>query len=115
MLAKHDENYMPPEVGRGALKAKGVKLGEGATHPRCRSRGRQAGQRAQIASLRNSGRSSPLIARAWHFALILALVVAVVQTTVPAWGVRVGDSRLMAIGAIGGAGATRLTDVSFLG
>ena len=32
MLAKHDENYMPPEVA-SALKAKGVKLGEGATHP----------------------------------------------------------------------------------
>ncbi|MCB1522096.1 MAG: cytochrome c maturation protein CcmE [Hyphomicrobiaceae bacterium] len=31
VLAKHDENYMPPEVAE-ALKAKGVKLGEGATH-----------------------------------------------------------------------------------
>ncbi|MEQ1578923.1 MAG: cytochrome c maturation protein CcmE [Hyphomicrobium sp.] len=29
VLAKHDENYMPPEVAK-ALKAKGVKLGEGA-------------------------------------------------------------------------------------
>lgn len=32
VLAKHDENYMPPEVA-AALKEKGVKLGEGATHP----------------------------------------------------------------------------------
>ncbi|MGE0764909.1 MAG: cytochrome c maturation protein CcmE [Hyphomicrobiaceae bacterium] len=32
VLAKHDETYMPPEVAK-ALKAKGVKLGEGATHP----------------------------------------------------------------------------------
>ncbi len=32
VLAKHDENYMPPEVA-DSLKAKGVKLGEGATHP----------------------------------------------------------------------------------
>lgn len=31
VLAKHDENYMPPEVAE-ALKAKGVKLGEGARH-----------------------------------------------------------------------------------
>lgn len=31
VLAKHDENYMPPEVA-DALKAKGVKLGEGAKH-----------------------------------------------------------------------------------
>lgn len=29
VLAKHDENYMPPEVAQ-ALKAKGVKLGAGA-------------------------------------------------------------------------------------
>ena len=32
VLAKHDENYMPPEVAK-ALKEKGVKLGKGATHP----------------------------------------------------------------------------------
>ncbi|MGE0701609.1 MAG: cytochrome c maturation protein CcmE [Hyphomicrobiaceae bacterium] len=32
VLAKHDENYMPPEVAK-ALEAKGVKLGQGAVHP----------------------------------------------------------------------------------
>lgn len=32
VLAKHDETYMPPEVAK-ALKEKGVKLGEGASHP----------------------------------------------------------------------------------
>lgn len=32
VLAKHDENYMPPEVAK-SLKEKGVKLGEGAEHP----------------------------------------------------------------------------------
>jgi cytochrome c-type biogenesis protein CcmE len=32
VLAKHDENYMPPEVAK-ALREKGVKLGQGATHP----------------------------------------------------------------------------------
>ena len=32
VLAKHDENYMPPEVAK-ALEAKGVKLGKGAAHP----------------------------------------------------------------------------------
>ncbi len=31
VLAKHDENYMPPEVA-DALKARGVKLGAGAVH-----------------------------------------------------------------------------------
>lgn len=32
VLAKHDENYMPPEVAK-ALKEKGVKLGPSAEHP----------------------------------------------------------------------------------
>jgi len=32
VLAKHDESYMPPEVAK-ALEEKGVKLGQGATHP----------------------------------------------------------------------------------
>ena len=32
VLAKHDENYMPPEVAK-ALQEKGVKLGAGAPHP----------------------------------------------------------------------------------
>ncbi len=32
VLAKHDENYMPPAVAK-ALQEKGVKLGKGATHP----------------------------------------------------------------------------------
>lgn len=31
VLAKHDENYMPPEVAK-ALKERGVKLGAGAEH-----------------------------------------------------------------------------------
>jgi cytochrome c-type biogenesis protein CcmE len=31
VLAKHDENYMPPEVAK-SLQEKGVKLGPGATH-----------------------------------------------------------------------------------
>jgi cytochrome c-type biogenesis protein CcmE len=33
VLAKHDETYMPPEVAK-ALKEKGVKLGDTATHPK---------------------------------------------------------------------------------
>ena len=32
VLAKHDENYMPPEVKK-SLEARGVKLGESASHP----------------------------------------------------------------------------------
>ena len=33
VLAKHDENYMPPEVAK-SLKDKGVKLGPTAVHPK---------------------------------------------------------------------------------
>jgi cytochrome c-type biogenesis protein CcmE len=32
VLAKHDENYMPPEVAK-SLEERGVKLGDGARHP----------------------------------------------------------------------------------
>ena len=32
VLAKHDENYMPPEVAK-ALEERGVKLGKDAAHP----------------------------------------------------------------------------------
>lgn len=35
VLAKHDENYMPPEVAK-ALEAKGVKLG-GSAHPEAKT------------------------------------------------------------------------------
>jgi cytochrome c-type biogenesis protein CcmE len=33
VLAKHDENYMPPEVAK-SLKERGVKLGDDAKHPK---------------------------------------------------------------------------------
>ena len=32
-----------------------------------------------------------------HFAVVLALAVAVVQTVLPIWGARTGDERLMAV------------------
>ena len=32
VLAKHDENYMPPEVAK-SLQEKGIKLGKAAVHP----------------------------------------------------------------------------------
>ena len=81
VLAKHDENYMPPEVAK-ALEAKGVKLGEGAT---------QSGQP------QSRGRQTHVIVELGHFALILALLVAIVQMVVPAWGAHVRDDRLMAV------------------
>jgi cytochrome c-type biogenesis protein CcmF len=42
-------------------------------------------------------RSRGMITELGHFALILALGLALVQMTLPAWGARVGDVRLMAI------------------
>ena len=56
-----------------------------------------------------------MIVELGHFALILALLVAVVQTTVPVWGVRVGDARLMAIGQSAALVQLALLTVSFLG
>ena len=40
VLAKHDENYMPPEVA-SALKEKGIKLGKSARHPSDNEKARQ--------------------------------------------------------------------------
>jgi len=40
-----------------------------------------------------------MIVEIGHFALILALAVALVQTTVPFWGARIGDERLMSMAA----------------
>ena len=40
VLAKHDENYMPPEVA-SALKEKGIKLGKNARHPSNKEKARQ--------------------------------------------------------------------------
>ena len=34
-----------------------------------------------------------------HYALVLALALALVQSTVPVWGARIGDRRLMAVGS----------------
>ena len=76
VLAKHDETYMPPEVAK-ALQAKGVKLGKGAS-----------GERSHAHRKRE-----PMIVEVGHFALVLALLVAVFQMVVPAWGAHVRDRR----------------------
>ncbi|WP_072392045.1 heme lyase CcmF/NrfE family subunit [Hyphomicrobium sp. CS1GBMeth3] len=49
-----------------------------------------------------------------HFALILALLVAVAQTVVPAWGAHVRDARLMAFGESAAIAQVALILVSFL-
>ena len=67
ILAKHDENYMPPEVAD--------MLEEGA---------RRAG-------------AGGMIVETGHFALVLALVVALIQATVPLVGAWRGDAAAMAV------------------
>ncbi|MDX6806580.1 heme lyase CcmF/NrfE family subunit [Terrihabitans rhizophilus] len=52
-----------------------------------------------------------MIAEAGHYALILALALAAVQSTVPLWGARRGDARLMAVGE--GTALGQLLFVSF--
>ena len=47
VLAKHDENYMPPEVAK-SLKDKGVKLGPTAVHPKDKGLAPPAGKPTKI-------------------------------------------------------------------
>ena len=51
-----------------------------------------------------------MIAEVGHYALVLALALALVQATVPAWGARIGDHALMAV-----AGSTALAQFAFVG
>ncbi len=48
-----------------------------------------------------------------HFALVLALIVALVQTVAPAWGARTGDSRLMDVGEPAAVAQLALLAVAF--
>lgn len=54
-----------------------------------------------------------MIAEAGHFALVLALAVALVQSSVPLWGVRCGDGRLMALGPAAALAAFVLVAAAF--
>ncbi|MGE3916480.1 MAG: heme lyase CcmF/NrfE family subunit, partial [Hyphomicrobiaceae bacterium] len=49
-----------------------------------------------------------------HFALILALVVSLAQTVLPAWGARTGDDRLMALAVPAALAAFALVATAFL-
>ena len=78
VLAKHDENYMPPEVAK-KLKAEGV------------WRGRRQ-RPASVEPEAGADRNAEMIAEIGHFALILALGVAIVQTVLPLLGARFARS-----------------------
>ncbi len=49
-----------------------------------------------------------------HFALVLAFALSLVQSIVPLWGARVGDSRLMATGDASSNGILLFTAIAFL-
>ena len=54
-----------------------------------------------------------MIVELGHFALILALMVAVVQSTLPLWGAQRGDARLMALAEPAALAQALLVAVSF--
>ena len=80
VLAKHDEAYMPKEVA-DALKKQGHWKTDGEKHRRLADAGAPA-----------------VIAELGHYALVLALALALVQSCVPLYGARTNDPALMAVG-----------------
>ena len=79
LLAKHDEKYMPPEVAKALRDA-----GHGA--PR-RRQARPPHGHGGLAMIPELG----------HYALVLALLLALVQSTLPLWGAARRHPGLMAI------------------
>ena len=101
VLAKHDENYMPPEVAKAIKEAGQWRSGNDARH-RLRLR-TCARLRSRVLALLSAAGTVASLAGAMipelgHFALILALAVALVQGTLPLVGASRGDARLMALG-----------------
>jgi len=57
---------------------------------------------------------TPMIIELGHFALVLALAVALMQMALPAWGARTGDARLMAVAEPAALAQLSLLALSFL-
>src|SRR5690606_36947426 len=76
VLAKHDEEYIPPEVAQALDKVEHMKVDGVYTPPANRSGGR-------------------MIPELGHVALIIALAVAVLQATIPLYGAWKGDTLAM--------------------
>jgi cytochrome c-type biogenesis protein CcmF len=55
-----------------------------------------------------------VIIESGHFALVLALAVALVQAALPSWGARTGNERLMAVGAPAAVSQLALLAIAFL-
>ena len=86
VLAKHDENYMPKEVA-DALKKQGHWKDDYGAKP-------DASRAAQECRADRT-RSAAVIAEAGHYALVLALALALIQSTLPILGARWHDPALM--------------------
>ena len=100
VLAKHDETYMPKEVA-DALKKQGHwkddygAKPDSAPNPPRRRRARVAGETGSFAVIAESG----------HYALVLALALALIQSTVPIARRALARSRLDECRALDRAGA----------
>ncbi len=90
VLAKHDETYMPREVADALKKQGHWKDDYGAKA----GRWRQTGGRGVACAAGEAG-SDAMIAEAGHYALVLALALALIQSTVPIVGARWRDPALM--------------------
>ena len=75
VLAKHDENYMPNEVAEALKKPGHWKDDYAPTGARCRSQ------------------EPAMIAELGHYALVLALGLALIQASMPIIGARSDDPR----------------------
>ncbi len=94
VLAKHDEKYMPKEVADALKKQGHWKDDYGAKPDRARAelRPHAPGGSRRAACGR---RGVAVIAEAGHYALVLALALALIQSTVPILGARWRDPALM--------------------
>ena len=97
VLAKHDETYMPKEVA-DALKKQGHWKDDYAG----------GGKPAALGTKMAAG-AALMIAELGHYALVLALALALAQTIVPVWGARRGDVALMGV-----AGSTAVAQFGFV-
>ena len=102
VLAKHDETYMPKDVADALKKQGHWKDDYGAKEsnkllatPSLRPRRRRAIRRGAVR----------VIVEAGHYALVLALALALIQSFVPMIGARLRDPALMNRGALHRAGA----------
>ena len=89
VLAKHDENYMPKDVA-DALKKQGHWKDD---YGKIRRRPGNVTRGARRLADRTG--SAAVIAEAGHYALVLALALALIQSTLPILGARWRDSALM--------------------